>query len=181
MSFDLVLEVDGDRDKVSMAGTVTLVKPVPEETGPDVEETAWWAGNIIFLLIGLGVVGAVLLVSARIFASASAPMEEMSSLADYEMTVDGSGWDDSAGIPQAPSLPSDDEVANSMYGGAKEIFEQPAEMPPPPLPEPEPAPEPEPELPPGVPSIPDEGLPEGWTVEQWIHYGQRWLDQQNRD
>ena len=191
MSFDLVLEVDGDRDKVSMAGTVTLVKPVPEETGPDVEETAWWAGNIIFLLIGLAVVGAVLLASARIFASASAPMEEVSSLADYEMTVDGSGWDDSSEIPQAPSLPSDDEVANSMYGGAKEIFEQPPEMPTPPMPEPEmptppmpepePEPEPESELPPGVPPIPDEGLPEGWSVEQWIHYGQRWLDQQNRD
>jgi len=193
MSFDLVLEVDGDRDKVSMAGSVKLVKPVPVETGPDVEETAWWAGNILFLLIGVGVVIAILVASVRIFASASAPMEEVSTLADYEMTVDGSGWEDSSGIPQAPSLPSDDEVANSMYGGAKEIFEQPPEMPAPPIPEPEPEmpappiPEPEPEespaseLPPGTPPIPDEGLPEGWTVEQWIHYGQRWLDQQNRD
>ena len=134
MSFDLVIEVDGDRDKVSMAGTVTLVKPVPVETGPDVEQTAWWAGNILFLLIGIGVFAGVIVVSVRIFRSASAPMEEMSSLTDYEMTVDGSGWDDSPGIPQAPSLPSDDEVANSMYGGAKEIFEQPPEMPPPPMP-----------------------------------------------
>ena len=116
-------------------------------------------------------------------------MEEVSSLADYEMTVDGSGWDDSSGIPQAPSLPSDDEVANSMYGGAKEIFEQPPEIPspmPPPMPEPsEPESEseepPASELPPGVPPIPEEGLPEGWTVDQWIHYGQRWLDQQNRE
>ena len=189
MTFDLVLEVDGDRDKVSMAGTVTLVKPVPVDTGPDVEETAWWATNIIFLLIGVGVVLAVIVASVRIFRSASAPMEEVSSLADYEMTVDGSGWDDSSGIPQAPSLPSDDEVANSMYGGAKEIFEQPPEMPspmPPPMPEPsEPELEseepPASELPPGVPPIPEEGLPEGWTVDQWIHYGQRWLDQQNRE
>ena len=194
MSFDLVLEVDGDRDKVSMAGTLKLVKPVPDETGPDVEETAWWAGNIIFLLLGVGIVIAVIVASVRIFASASAPMEEVSTLADYEMTVDGSGWDDSSGIPQAPSLPSDDEVANSMYGGTKEIFEQAPEMPSPPMPEPEmppPMPEPElepepeeapgPDLPPGVPSIPDDGLPEGWTVDQWIHYGQRWLDQQNRD
>ena len=189
MSFDLVLEVDGDRDKVSMAGTLKLVKPVPDETGPDVEETAWWAGNIIFLLLGVGIVIAVIVASVRIFASASAPMEEVSTLADYEMTVDGSGWDDSSGIPQAPSLPSDDEVANSMYGGTKEIFEQAPEMPPPPMPEaemppppmPEPEEAPEPDLPPGVPSIPDDGLPEGWTVDQWIHYGQRWLDQQNRD
>ena len=63
------------------------------------------------------------------------------------------------------------------------------EMPPTPMPEPELEPELEPEpeenseseLPPGVPPIPDDGLPEGWTVDQWIHYGQRWLDQQNRD
>ena len=135
MSFDLVLEVDGDRDKVSMAGTLKLVKPVPDETGPDVEETAWWAGNIIFLLLGVGIVIAVIVASVRIFASASAPMEEVSTLADYEMTVDGSGWDDSSGIPQAPALPSDDEVANSMYGGTKEIFEQAPEMPPRPMPE----------------------------------------------
>ena len=156
-------------------------------------------GNILFLLLGVGIVIAVIVASVRIFASASAPMEEVSTLADYEMTVDGSGWDDSSGIPQAPSLPSDDEVANSMYGGAKEIFEQPPEMPAPPMPEPEmpPPPMPEPELepelepepeedseselPPGTPPIPDDGLPEGWTVDQWIHYGQRWLDQQNRD
>ena len=22
------------------------------------------------------------------------------------------------------------------------------------------------------------GLPEGWTMEQWEHYGQQWLDSQ---
>ena len=26
------------------------------------------------------------------------------------------------------------------------------------------------------PPIPAEGLPEGWTMEQWIHYGQEWLN-----
>ena len=57
-------------------------------------------------------------------------------------------------------------------------------LPPPspaPAPDPAPAPAPEPELPPGGPPIPEEGLPEGWSIEQWIHYGQRWLDQQNRE
>ena len=38
-------------------------------------------------------------------------------------------------VPAAPDLPAADEVANSMYGGSAEIFENPAaEMPPPPLP-----------------------------------------------
>ena len=37
------------------------------------------------------------------------------------------------------------------------------------------------ELPPGVPPIPEEGLPDGWSLDQWVHYGQRWLDQQNSE
>mgnify|MGYP000588791516 CR=1 FL=1 len=26
------------------------------------------------------------------------------------------------------------------------------------------------------PALPDTGLPEGWTMEQWDYYGQQWLD-----
>ena len=26
--------------------------------------------------------------------------------------------------------------------------------------------------------LPDSGLPDGWTMEQWEHYGQQWLDSQ---
>jgi hypothetical protein len=25
------------------------------------------------------------------------------------------------------------------------------------------------------PPIPDDGLPEGWTIEQWIYYGEEWM------
>ena len=31
-------------------------------------------------------------------------------------------------------------------------------------------------LPDSAPEIPEEGLPEGWTVEQWAHYGNQWLE-----
>ena len=31
----------------------------------------------------------------------------------------------------------------------------------------------------GAPELPESGLPEGWTMEQWAHYGQAWIDQQN--
>jgi hypothetical protein len=27
------------------------------------------------------------------------------------------------------------------------------------------------------PPLPDDGLPEGWTMDQWEHYGQQWLNQ----
>ena len=29
---------------------------------------------------------------------------------------------------------------------------------------------------PSGPPVPEAGLPEGWTMEQWNHYGQQWLD-----
>jgi hypothetical protein len=28
------------------------------------------------------------------------------------------------------------------------------------------------------PPLPAAGLPDGWTMEQWKHYGQQWLDRQ---
>ena len=30
-----------------------------------------------------------------------------------------------------------------------------------------------------APPVPAAGLPEGWTMDQWSHYGQQWLDNQN--
>jgi hypothetical protein len=63
----------------------------------------------------------------------------------------------------ATMLPANDMVANSMYGGAQEIFQAPA---------------------PVVqqqqyagPPLPATGLPVGWSMEQWVHYGQQYLDQ----
>ena len=112
--------------------------------------------------------------------TASSPLEEISTLDDYEMSVTGGSWSPGS-LPEIPPLPSSDEVANSMYGGSKEIFEQP----PPPIPRAEVSEENEDDTPKdtpdGIPSLPESGLPEGWTMEQWAHYGQRWLDQQNDD
>lgn len=68
-------------------------------------------------------------------------------------------------------LPAHDTVANSMYGGAQDLFQQPvapiAAVAPPPV---SPVQTPGPPLPPG-------GLPAGWSMEQWVHYGQQYLDQ----
>lgn len=70
-------------------------------------------------------------------------------------------WNDTAWNPHA--VPAHDTAANSMYGGAQTIFQQPVAV----------APAPQqlsgPPLPPG-------GLPAGWTPEQWAYYGQKYLD-----
>ena len=175
--FKLPLNVDGDIDKVSMSASIQMFKIDPVETGNNAGEYAGLAGNILFILIGLVVLAAVLLATFRIMRSASSPLEEVSTFDDYEYTQ-GNNFNPTT-LPTAPELPSEDKVANSMYGGSEEIFKQP----PPPLPSTESSVEeshPEEEkVPPGVPEIPEAGLPEGWTMEQWIHYGQAWIDQQN--
>ena len=175
--FKLPLNVDGDIDKVSMSASIQMFKIDPVETGNNAGEYAGLAGNILFILIGLVVLAAVLVATFRIMRSASSPLEEVSTFDDYEYTQ-GNNFNPTT-LPTAPELPSEDKVANSMYGGSEEIFKQP----PPPLPSTESSMEesqPEEEkLPPGVPEIPETGLPEGWTMEQWIHYGQAWIDQQN--
>jgi hypothetical protein len=70
-------------------------------------------------------------------------------------------WNDTAWNPNM--VPAGDSVANSMYGGAQEIFQQPvAIVAAPPLA--------------GGPPLPPGGLPAGWTAEQWAYYGQQFLD-----
>ena len=87
------------------------------------------------------------------------------------MTVEG--WSgEKMGIDQ---LPSADDVANSMYGGSQDLFKQP----PPPSNPMEQAPAPS--LEPNFPPVPESGLPEGWTMEQWQYYGQQWLDSQKEE
>jgi len=58
---------------------------------------------------------------------------------------------------QTDQVPAMDTVANSMYGGAAEIFTQPLQTH-------------------SGPPLPPSGLPVGWTMEQWQHYGQEHLD-----
>ena len=35
---------------------------------------------------------------------------------------------------------------------------------------------PETEVPHADPPLPESGLPDGWSMEQWVHYGQQYLD-----
>ena len=74
------------------------------------------------------------------------------------------------------TLPINDTVANSMYGGAAPIFQQPLAQPAP-LPQQPVQPAPFPLI---GPPLPPGGLPAGWTIEQWQYYGQMYLDNLQR-
>ena len=171
VEFNVSLVLISELDTTVRTAQITLFKPEPIPEGPDVEQVGWMAANYLLIIIGVSFMGGILFASFRVFRDASAPLEEHSSLSDYSMTVDG--WDGQK--ISGGDLPSADEIANSMYGGAKELFEQP---PPPSIPENLPQTTPEENSP---PPIPDGGLPEGWTTEQWNFYGQKWLDSQREE
>ena len=69
-------------------------------------------------------------------------------------------WNDTGWNPNA--VPAHDSVANSMYGGAENLFQQPVAIPS------------TPQI--AGPPLPPGGLPAGWTAEQWAYYGQQYLD-----
>ncbi len=64
----------------------------------------------------------------------------------------------------AGTVPASDMVANSMYGGAQQLFQAPAPV--------------IPQQPAAGPPLPATGLPAGWSMEQWAYYGQQYLDDQ---
>ncbi|MEC8312932.1 MAG: hypothetical protein VXZ52_03425, partial [Candidatus Thermoplasmatota archaeon] len=103
------------------------------------------------------------------------------------------------------TLPASDAVANSMYGGAQQIFQQPLQTPQyaqqyqPPAHSPQyqdprynqryaqqPQPATQPAAPQNIPQVPVHrgpplppgGLPAGWSMDQWEYYGQQYLDRQ---
>jgi hypothetical protein len=112
--------------------------------------------DVIIIILGVLILAALLGV---LFTRRGSPMDQQK-------------WDHGA-------LPSSDAVANSMYGGAQAIFQQPLQAPALPLPE-------LPALAPAVlapqayagPPLPATGLPAGWTMDQWAYYGQQYLDRQ---
>ena len=85
------------------------------------------------------------------------------------------------------SLPFHDTVANSMYGGTQELFQQPvaavapvaAIAPATPVVAPAAPVVAAPIAAPAGPPLPPGGLPAGWSMEQWTYYGQQYLDRLN--
>ena len=88
-----------------------------------------------------------------------------------------SGKNEIAGEDWSQDVPATDMVANSMYGGAQELFQQQYAQPaiaqvaniapvvPAPIQQSMP------------PPLPASGLPAGWTIEQWSYYGHTYLEQ----
>ena len=81
-----------------------------------------------------------------------------------------------------PSLPGSNPPSKKPPKGMPPLGLVPEGLPPPiPVPSsPQVAPPAEAFVPNNGPPLPPTGLPSGWTMEQWKHYGQAWLDKQKK-
>lgn len=129
-------------------GPITELAPATDDVtndGGDVDTagaSAASAGALTYAMVGAGV--ALVIVLGAIVA----------------FTVRGRNPSEPWAQPP-PALPAHDAVANSMFGGAQEIFQQPVAAAP---------------AAPAGPPLPATGLPPGWTMEQWTYYGQQYLN-----
>ena len=95
-------------------------------------------------------------VAAMDFTETSDELEESTtnSVSAEELYDEGTDMTELAGIEIASSEASEEEVSAMLQDASvHEVVEKPSNSPP----------------------IPESGLPEGWTMEQWEWYGHEWL------
>ena len=173
MVFTVTLKVEATDDNTQISKDFSAERYVPSGSGDSSKDLSALLKNVAIWGFSSILIIALLVVLAKIVMSTEHD-DEISSLGGYESNL---GLPEAPTIPDAPTLPSADTTANSMYGGTQELFAQPVmQTPPPPVEEP-PAPAPVADVQTG-PQLPESGLPEGWTMEQWTHYGAEYLRRQ---
>ena len=115
----------------------------PEDASKSEEASAFSSSGDSLIMI-LGVVGLFLVAAVGLGLLFVARKNRVPEAVDWSNTI-----------------PAADQSANSMYGGAEHLFQQPVVQAPP--------------IQQGPP-LPAGGLPPGWTMEQWAYYGQQYLD-----
>ena len=121
--------------------------------------------SIIYILLSIIILGAGAMVILKILGKTE----------DDYIDEWADGYEDSvqATYSQVAAAPTFDE------GGFKEAPAIPSQQPPSPESQAQAAPEaPAPSQ--AAPPVPAEGLPAGWSMEQWNAYGQMWLEQNGR-
>ena len=130
------LDTDGD-------GVGDNADAFPEDASKSEEASAFSSSGDSLIMI-LGVVGLFLVAAVGLGLLFVARKNRVPEAVDWSKTI-----------------PAADQSANSMYGGAEHLFQQPVVQAPP--------------IQQGPP-LPAGGLPPGWTMEQWAYYGQQYLD-----
>ena len=114
--------------------------------------------------LGIAIIGFLLVFLVRVMFEAEEEESSPWDTEEYESSIAAQY----GAVPAAPEVPAAPDVSS---------FAPPASTPPvipastPPVVEPA-----APAVADGVPPIPASGLPEGWSMEQWTHYGAQWLE-----
>ena len=144
--------------------TVTMVRTAPVDTTDEEAEGGGAVRNVIMILLAAGVVVIGAFAVMRILGG----LEE-DAIDDWaDDGYEGSLQATYAGVKSAPVIPTDAPPA-----GAPPTAPAPAATE-------APAPAPAPAAASAAPPVPAEGLPEGWSMDQWQAYGQMWLEQNGR-
>ena len=156
---NLTIWVESDLDVSPLVLRVELMRESlnSESEGESSGEFSSILGNGISIVALIGILGGLLFVLWREFSK-----EDEEELYNYDSGITSHVGEDGRSVPSASML----------LGGVDSIDEKIA-----------------PELPQEhtsvitsevaqSPPLPETGLPEGWTMEQWQHYGQQWLNQQ---
>jgi len=174
MSFNVTLTAEADDDVAQITMGYEVDRYVESGSSDSAGDSGFALQNIVIWVISVIAILTLGVVLVKVLMSTEHE-DEISMLSGYESSL---ALPEAPTVPDAPTLPSADATANSMYGGTQDLFEQPVMATPPPPTE-TPEPEATPDVASGGPLVPESGLPEGWTMEQWAHYGEEYLRRQN--
>ncbi len=168
MLFNLTVVATGDDDVAEATVTVRVSRDPSLVGGGDAEAEA--GGTImawVTIIGGILFAAGLITVLVMVIISTSREEDEISSLAGYQSQLEATY----GSVPDAPVVP---EAGVPLPPPAHDppSVETPSGVPP----ESPPAAA-APELPAGTPPLPPDGLPDGWDMEQWQHYGQQYLEQ----
>ena len=122
-----------------------------------------WVTVIGGILLAAGLIGVLVMV----LISTTREEEEISSLAGYQSQLEATY----GSVPEAPIVPEAGVPLPPPTHDPPSV-ETPSGVPPESPPSAAAA-----ELPAGAPPLPPDGMPAGWDMEQWQHYGQQYLEQ----
>ena len=188
MVFNVTVLATGDDD---VASAVVQIKVERDSSllGGDSDaeaESGMGIGTILTFLLGALISIGLIVVLIQVVRSTNLEEEEISTLTGYQSQLEATygsvpaapSIPEAPTVPESPPLPSSDTVANSAYGGAAPIFEQQVSPTPTPVPASSPpTPTPATDQSAGAAELPPDGLPNGWTAEQWAHYGHEYREQ----
>ena len=173
-NFEVWARSDTLADATNATVKVTLSKSVGSGDGE--LDSSKSSGENIVIDIGIWIIG----IGAILFLLVFLVRVVMEGEEDESSPWDNEEYESSlaaqyGAVPSAPEVPSAPDMSS---------FARPTKIVPdivpeslPPTPQPVAAvPETPAPVAGGVPPVPAAGLPEGWTMEQWTHYGAQWLE-----